>query len=149
MVQKNILLNNDTIVLDENSIVPGSFSIKDDIDTTKISILPLKSLLIVKDTTLFGKSIRISYRTFGFAFYKPYYHKSVDTILKHKYTGNNPFVFRYNVQQADDYFSDASLNKSGNISRGVIDSRNLVYFISIISSFLFLTTQVLNSRKWK
>jgi len=36
-----------------------------------------------------------------------------------------------------------------NISRGVIDSRNLVYFISIISSFLFLTTQVLNSRKWK
>tara|TARA_Y100000589_G_scaffold147205_1_gene140785 strand:- start:13450 stop:16902 length:3453 start_codon:yes stop_codon:yes gene_type:complete len=124
LVQKNILLNNDTIVLDENSIVPGSFSIKDDIDTTKISILPLKSLLIVKDTTLFGKSIRISYRTFGFAFYKPYYHKSVDTILKHKYTGNNPFVFRYNVQQADDYFSDASLNKSGNISRGVMFGNN-------------------------
>jgi len=36
-----------------------------------------------------------------------------------------------------------------NIARGVIDSRNLIYFISNIGVFLFLTTQVLNSRKWK
>lgn len=36
-----------------------------------------------------------------------------------------------------------------NIARGVIDSRNLIYFMSVIGMFLFLTTQVLNSRKWK
>ena len=35
-----------------------------------------------------------------------------------------------------------------NISRGVIDSRNIIYFISIIGLFLFSTVQVLNSRKW-
>ena len=36
-----------------------------------------------------------------------------------------------------------------NISRGVIDSRNLVYFTSIIGFFLFITVQVLNIRKWR
>ncbi len=36
-----------------------------------------------------------------------------------------------------------------NIARGVIDSRNIIYFFSIIGWFLFLTVQVLNSRKWK
>jgi len=36
-----------------------------------------------------------------------------------------------------------------NISRGVIDSRNLVYFVSVIGVFLFLTIQALSRRNWK
>ena len=36
-----------------------------------------------------------------------------------------------------------------NISRGVIDSRNLIYFASVIVFFLFTTIQVLNIRKWR
>ena len=36
-----------------------------------------------------------------------------------------------------------------NISRGVIDSRNIIYFLSVISFFLFMTTRVLEMRKWK
>jgi ABC-2 type transport system permease protein len=36
-----------------------------------------------------------------------------------------------------------------NISRGVIDSRNLIYFFSIIGLFLLLTIESLSSRKWK
>lgn len=35
-----------------------------------------------------------------------------------------------------------------NISRGVIDTRNLIYFGSVIGFFLFLTTRVLEVRKW-
>jgi ABC-2 type transport system permease protein len=35
-----------------------------------------------------------------------------------------------------------------NISRGVIDSRNIIYFGSIIGFFLNLTTRLLESRKW-
>ena len=35
-----------------------------------------------------------------------------------------------------------------NISRGVIDTRNLIYFFSMISFFLFLTTHNVESRKW-
>ena len=36
-----------------------------------------------------------------------------------------------------------------NISRGVIDSRNLVYFFSMIGFFIFLTIQTLDVRRWK
>ena len=36
-----------------------------------------------------------------------------------------------------------------NISRGVIDSRNIIYFMSVIGFFLFMTVRVLESRKWK
>ena len=35
-----------------------------------------------------------------------------------------------------------------NISRGVIDSRNLIYFFSMIGLFLLLTIESLGSRKW-
>jgi len=38
---------------------------------------------------------------------------------------------------------------ASSISRGVIDSRNIIYFISVIGFFLFMTIQILNSRKWK
>jgi len=35
-----------------------------------------------------------------------------------------------------------------NISRGVMDSRNIIYFISLIGFFLYLTIRTLNARKW-
>ena len=35
-----------------------------------------------------------------------------------------------------------------NISRGVIDSRNIVYFLSVIGFFLIMTVQSLESRRW-
>ena len=35
-----------------------------------------------------------------------------------------------------------------NISRGVIDTRNLIYFGSVIGFFLSMTTRILESRKW-
>ena len=35
-----------------------------------------------------------------------------------------------------------------NMSRGVIDTRNIVYFGSVIGFFLFMSTRVLESRKW-
>ena len=34
------------------------------------------------------------------------------------------------------------------ISRGVVDTRDIVYFLSLISFFVFLTRTVLQSRKW-
>ena len=36
-----------------------------------------------------------------------------------------------------------------NIARGVIDTRNLIYFISMIAFFLFLTVQTLEVRRWR
>ncbi len=34
------------------------------------------------------------------------------------------------------------------ISRGVVDTRDIVYFVSVITGFLFLTKLILESRKW-
>jgi ABC-2 type transport system permease protein len=34
------------------------------------------------------------------------------------------------------------------VSRGIIDSRDMLYFLSVIIFFIFLTKTVLNSRKW-
>ena len=36
-----------------------------------------------------------------------------------------------------------------NISRGVIDSRNLIYFSSVVGFFLFMTVRVLEIRRWR
>ncbi len=36
-----------------------------------------------------------------------------------------------------------------NISRGVIDSRDLIYYLSIVFLFLFLSVRALESRKWR
>ena len=36
-----------------------------------------------------------------------------------------------------------------NISRGVIDTRNLIYFMSVTGFFLFMTIRVLEIRRWK
>jgi ABC-2 type transport system permease protein len=48
--------------------------------------------------------------------------------------------FIYNIGISEHYKS---------ISRGVIDSRDIVYFISVIAIFLLLTKTKLSSRKWK
>jgi ABC-2 type transport system permease protein len=36
-----------------------------------------------------------------------------------------------------------------NISRGVLDSRDVVYFLSIIVLFVFLTVRAVEGRKWR
>ena len=35
------------------------------------------------------------------------------------------------------------------ISRGVVDTRDVVYFLSVVAFFLMATRLVLQSRKWK
>ena len=35
------------------------------------------------------------------------------------------------------------------ISRGVIDTRDVIYFLSVITLFIMLTRTVLQSRKWQ
>jgi ABC-2 type transport system permease protein len=34
------------------------------------------------------------------------------------------------------------------MSRGVIDTRDVIYFISLVSLFIMLTRTILESRKW-
>lgn len=48
------------------------------------------------------------------------------------------------------FFEYLSVNYHfSNISRGVIDSRDLIYYLSLIFFFLFLAVKALESRKWR
>ncbi len=53
----------------------------------------------------------------------------------------NFLVSFFEYLSADYHFS--------NISRGVIDSRDVVYYLSVIFFFLFLAVRALESRKWR
>lgn len=53
---------------------------------------------------------------------------------------SNVASYIYNIGISEHYKS---------ISRGVVDTRDLIYFISIITIFLLLTKTKLTSRKWK
>jgi len=67
------------------------------------------------------------------------------------------FYFGFDALAGLSFFSgiDSVIIKLGinehyrSISRGVVDFRDVVYFISIVFFFLFLTHHVLLSRKWK
>ncbi len=48
------------------------------------------------------------------------------------------------------FFEYLSVNYHfSNISRGVIDSRDVIYYLSLIFFFLFLAVRALESRKWR
>lgn len=36
-----------------------------------------------------------------------------------------------------------------NIARGIVDTRDVVYFLSVITIFLFLAVRTLESRRWR
>ncbi|MCS7251824.1 MAG: ABC transporter permease subunit [Anaerolineae bacterium] len=40
-------------------------------------------------------------------------------------------------------------NHLTNFRRGLIDTSDVVYYLSVIATFLFLTVQILNSRRWR
>jgi ABC-2 type transport system permease protein len=51
--------------------------------------------------------------------------------------------------RADELLLYLGINEHySSISRGVVDTRDIVYFVSLIALFLFLTRTVLQSRKW-
>lgn len=53
-------------------------------------------------------------------------------------------------QSSNQWFIRISINEHyRSMSRGLIDSRDIVYFVSVITLFLFFTKFVLQSRKWK
>ena len=49
------------------------------------------------------------------------------------------------IQILKRYYTDFHLS---NMARGVLDTRNLIYFASVIGFFLSITTRILESRKW-
>ncbi len=68
------------------------------------------------------------------------------------------FIFYYGFEALSQIVNDYSIRNIilnigidehyQSISRGVVDSRDIIYFISTITLFIFLTRTVLTSRKW-
>ncbi len=123
---KKIVLVSDTIFLDSLSVVPNSeqlFLENSLISSNAYKIDYSKSILIINDKNLQGKTIFIFYKIFPLAFNKSFEHKSIAAIEKQIKSSKNPFNYEYTVNN-DDVFYLNGLNKSGSISRGVAFGNN-------------------------
>lgn len=75
---------------------------------------------------------------------------SLVTIVMLFFVGIMGFIFPHVTPQIREfltYFS--SIEHMGDFSKGMIDSRPIVYYLSMTTLMLFLTHQVFQSRKWK
>jgi ABC-2 type transport system permease protein len=62
----------------------------------------------------------------------------------------NPFVTMAAPSWMVPVLSYAGLgNHFASIERGVVDSRDVIYYLSVVGFFLFLNVQSLSSRKWE
>lgn len=122
--KQKLLLTSDTVMIDSLSLVPQSeiiFFNKTPLDNAKYEIDYTKGIIILKDKTLRGKSIDISYRAFPISFSKPYAHKKASSVEGE--LRRNPFLFEYSADNEDVFYLNG-LNKSGSISRGVVFGNN-------------------------
>jgi len=129
---KSLLIENDTLKLDSVSIIPGTILITSEEnfspDTATYIINHVRSLLIFIDSSYFeneikNKKLSISYRVFPLSFAEVQRHKDGSVINDQVKEITNPFLFKYETT-AQDVFKWGTLNRSGNISRGVSFGNN-------------------------
>ncbi len=124
--QQDLTINSDTTFIDSLSLVPNSeiiFLEDSPLDNNSYQINYTKSLFIVKDRELNGKTISLTYRVFPMSFEKPYEHKKIADVEAIKKTSKNPFLYEYTAENEDIFYLNG-LNKSGSISRGVVFGNN-------------------------
>lgn len=82
-----------------------------------------KSLLILRDNSIIGKEIKLSYKILPISFTQSFEHKKANIIENKDSIVMNPFLFEYTPIK-DDIFYLNGLNKSGSISRGASFGNN-------------------------
>ena len=129
---KTLTFFSDTIYLDSLSIIPNSLLITTSdsitINSACYKIDHANGLLIITDHTLFedtlkGKDLTISYRVYPLLFTQVKRHKKNSLINTFQQANENPFLYKYEIT-TEDVFKWGTLNKSGNISRGVSFGNN-------------------------
>ncbi|NQX97582.1 MAG: hypothetical protein HRT73_06840 [Flavobacteriales bacterium] len=126
LYQKDLVMLNDTVFIDSLSLIPNSeiiFLGNQLLKSTDYEINYSRGVLILKNESLKGKTISLTYRVFPFSFEKTYEHKKIKTIEDQNNGTKNPFLFEYTAK-SDDIFYLNGLNKSGSISRGVAFGNN-------------------------
>ncbi|MDY0015735.1 MAG: hypothetical protein RBS13_05945, partial [Bacteroidales bacterium] len=97
-VHKTFLINADTLVLDSLSLVLGSLLI-DNMDTNNYVIDYPSALFIIKNPSLKGQTINLTYRTLPIRLHKKIQHKSTTLIEKNLYDPINPLMIRDQEEQ--------------------------------------------------
>lgn len=123
LIQKEIVLEKDTIVLDSISIDPHSFSLRVngmEVSNNEYSLLPLSGILIW-ETTNRPTKVEVTYRRLSINFNENYKRK--DTLL---FSNENTINHRlYSVKNGNqNIFNTGGVRKSGSISRGVLFGNN-------------------------
>lgn len=109
-VEKTIVINSDTVLLDSLSIVPGSFNIfskRNDsiqmVDADCYELLPISSKLILKDKSCFDSLIYVSYRRMVWNFSKIYYNKP-DSVIEYYFKSQLSKPYMPSEQNRYDFF---------------------------------------------
>ena len=122
---KKVALEQDSLVLDSMSIVPGSFIISADgiiLSGSAYRLNELNSTLYrTADTP--SDSLMVTYRVFPLSFTREYFNKSTEMVNKESGSRKDPFKYSA-TSDVDDLFDLQGLNKSGSISRGVLVGNN-------------------------
>ncbi len=125
IVQKKLLVIQDTLSLDTNYIVPGSLRIKDIKGNPVLYYwIPASQQLVLIDKP--NDTIIVQYQKFPFPFHKEYAHKKLSDIRKDFSRPSPYYQFDLNDKsknKSDDFFSD-KLFKNGSISRGITFGNN-------------------------
>jgi len=124
-VQRRVVMDRDTVVLDSLSIVPGSFTLRGDsaeVPTALYEIDPFRSLLIRKPGAPID-TLTARFRVMPLALGRPLRHKDEELLLRA--SGDRVDPFKYVPPKVDqDLFGMGGLNKSGSISRGILIGNN-------------------------
>lgn len=125
MRTKKIPVQQVKVVLDTFTLVPGTFSVLHNnktLDTSRYFIDEINGILLLKDTVGID-TLQVTYRVFPFSLNKTYSHKSTNRMEEGEVKFKDPFKYTL-VNKTEDIFNTGSLNKSGNISRGVSVGNN-------------------------
>ena len=126
LVQKRLVLTNDTIQLDSNSVAPGSLTVRCgtiliEEDTYWVESLGSKFLYLGDRCT--GDTATFTYRRLPLSFTRELRKKDLTLIEESRSNTLDPFKYRPKTQK-DDLFGLQGLTKTGSISRGVLFGNN-------------------------
>lgn len=110
-----IAVNTDTVIIDSNSLVPGTFSING-IDTSAYNIDEAQGVLIWKNKPQ-TDSVTMEYSALPLNLSKRYFHKDISDYKRTKTGAKNPFKYQTEVTGENPGFSQ--LDKQGSVSRGI------------------------------
>ncbi len=126
LVQKRLLLTNDTILLDSNSVATASLTVRCAstlIDKSSYWVEPLGSKFLYNGNTCLGDSATFTYRRLPMSFTTQLQKKELTMVDRSTKDKVDPFKYQPDDKR-EDLFGLQGLTKAGSISRGVLFGNN-------------------------